>query len=749
MATPFKRPATGTAICLLMSLPVFAGAALAQDTTATTDETVVLETLVLSAEEQAKQALGTSTVTAADLEKTPVVNDISEIVRKMPGVNLTGNTASGQRGNQRQIDIRGMGPENTLILIDGKPVMSRNAVKMSRGGERDTRGDSNWVPAEMIERIEVLRGPAAARYGSGASGGVVNIITKRPETFSGQVSMQANLPENSKDGDTNRAGFMLGGPVGQQLTFRLFGNYSQTDPDAADINPIRLDPETGEELPRLAGAEGVVNKDLGALLSWQVTPGHALDFEFNYSRQGNRFAGDTRSGTVDENTEILDTETSRMYRRTYAVTHRGEYDFGESNSYIQWENTHNTRLCTGNAGGPEDNYVFCEDSDGDGVNDAYRWNTITLDTVSAKSEWILPMQLAGRASRVTLGADYRGEFMNDAHSITNTLPDGWDTGTDSDPENRDPESDQHTIGLYAEANIEWNDQLTLTPGLRFDYNDNFGSNWSPSLNAAYRFNDEWSMKVGIARAFKVPNLFQLNPNYVYVTRGFGCPYVDGVRLSGPCYVLGNPDLEPERSVNKEIGVAYAGANGINASLTWFHNDYDNRIGSGFVQYNDDIENGRLFRWENQGKAVISGLEGNFSTEIGDRFAVNANFTKMIKSEKDDGQPLSLVPDYTINASLDWLATETVTVTLGATHYGPIDAATASSITNEEYEDPNRRGGYTLFDLGAKWQMSETVRLSAGVTNLFDKQILRTDTSTGANTFNEPGRAFYLGLTSTF
>jgi hypothetical protein len=55
-----------------------------------------------------------------------------------------------------------MGPENTLILIDGKPVTSRNSIRLGWRGERDTRGDTGWVPPEMIERIEVIRGPAAA-----------------------------------------------------------------------------------------------------------------------------------------------------------------------------------------------------------------------------------------------------------------------------------------------------------------------------------------------------------------------------------------------------------------------------------------------------------------------------------------------------------------------------------------------------------------------------------------------------------
>lgn len=144
------------------------------------------ETMVVTAEVQNLQAPGVSTITADEIRKRPPARDVSEIIRTMPGVNLTGNSTSGQRGNNRQIDIRGMGPENTLILIDGKPVTSRNSVRLGWRGERDTRGDTSWVPPEMIERIDVIRGPAAARYGNGAAGGVVNIITKN-STTSGMV----------------------------------------------------------------------------------------------------------------------------------------------------------------------------------------------------------------------------------------------------------------------------------------------------------------------------------------------------------------------------------------------------------------------------------------------------------------------------------------------------------------------------------------------------------------------------------
>ncbi|MFI9869698.1 TonB-dependent receptor plug domain-containing protein [Acinetobacter baumannii] len=61
-----------------------------------------------------KQSLGVSVITKEDLEKLPVRNDISDYVRRMPGVNLTGNSATGQRGNNRQIALYTIKIDNSL-----------------------------------------------------------------------------------------------------------------------------------------------------------------------------------------------------------------------------------------------------------------------------------------------------------------------------------------------------------------------------------------------------------------------------------------------------------------------------------------------------------------------------------------------------------------------------------------------------------------------------------------------------------
>ncbi|QUS37344.1 TonB-dependent receptor (plasmid) [Falsirhodobacter algicola] len=716
----------------------------------TSDEAIALdEILVRSYEEEVLQSLGVSEITAEDIANGPVTNDIAELVRKQPGVNLTGSSSTGQRGNQRQIDIRGMGPENTLILIDGRPVLSRNSVKMGRGGERDTRGDSNWVAPELIERVEVIRGPAAARYGSGAAGGVVNIITKVPDTESVTVSTQYDAPESSKEGDTKRLNLTWTKPLSDQLALRFTANLNKTDADDADINADALKGETCyfrgavTECSVPAGNEGVRNRDFTGLLRWTPTDAHRIDFELGYSRQGNIYAGDTQLSSGDDDPliqSLIGSETNIMRRRTAAITHHGIYGLASSTSYLQFETTDNTRLLEGTAGG------------GEGQINATDFGTVNLRNIAAKTEWVLPGQIGSHLATWTVGSEVRHERLNDSVIVDGAVDVGFDYGdVEADSADRDPVLDQTLVGIYGEGNIEISDRLTLSPSLRADWGESFGVNISGAMNASYEISDRWTVKGGVARAFKAPNLYQLSSNYIYVTRGNGCP--EGV--DGPCYVLGNPDLEPETSVNSEIGIAYRDDFGTAATLTAFHNDYRNRIQSGDTlmaaadcTYDGAASSCKIFQWENIPRAVISGLEGSYATPLSERLTLTTNLTYILKSEnKETGDPLSLVPEYTVNAWLEWRATDDLTITPSLTHYGRIEAAQYNALTNAEIEDAEDRDPYTIANIATRYAVDDSFFITGGITNLLDKDVSRT--GIGANTFNEPGRAYYVGLTKTF
>ena len=144
--------------------------------------------------------------------------------------------------------------------------------------------------------------------------------------------------------------------------------------------------------------------------------------------------------------------------------------------------------------------------------------------------------------------------------------------------------------------------------------------------------------------------------------GMGCPDNYG-NLGAGCYIQGNSDLQAETSVNKEIGIAYS-SRGWDAGITYFRNDYKNKIHADMFDQGTPTLGGasQVFRWVNAAKAVVQGFEGNFNVPIlgesGSRLKLLNNFTYMIENKnKTTDQPLSIIPRYTINSTLDWRATE--------------------------------------------------------------------------------------------
>lgn len=693
-----------------------------------------METIVITAEEQVKQSLGASKITAEDLEKLPVVNDISEYVRRMPGVNLTGNSATGQRGNNRQIDIRGMGPENTMILVDGKPVNSRNSVRYGWRGERDTRGDSNWVPADAIESIEVLRGPAAARYGSGAMGGVVNIKTKKvTNDVHGSVEVFTNQPENSKEGASHRESFNLSGPILKDvLSYRLYGNYNKTDSDAADINGLM------ENGARMAGREGVENKDIAGRLAWQLNDQQVLMFDASVGRQGNRFAGDSQNSVFDPAdpnkapilSALIGEETNTVYRDSFALTHEGTWDWGDTKLISQYDKTKNKRLPEGTGGSTEGQ-----------INSLENKQTSVLETLRFNAEANIPFDLY-KPQVVTVGAEWIEDEFTD---VVNTKAGEGGFGDELTSGDRS-QMDSRIASAYVENNMNLSDTTDLVLGLRYDNHSKSGDNWSPSLNITQRIGDYWTLKGGVAKAYKAPNLYQNAEGYLLSTRGNGCP----IGLT-QCVLQGNEDLKPETSINKEIGVQFE-KDIVNASFAWFRNDYKNKIVSGDTMLEQVIIGGTTYnvlQWMNTPKALVEGVEGSITLDWGDISWTN-NVTYMINSEdKRTGNPLSIIPNYTINSILNYDISDRLDANFVYTQYGRQKPRQyeETSLENKDGLALESVKSYGLAGINFGYKFTKDFSGRIGVSNLFDEKKLRDKTVN--QTYNEPGRAYYASLKYQF
>ncbi|WP_342321681.1 TonB-dependent siderophore receptor [Kosakonia sp. BYX6] len=734
------------------ALPAAAADNTASDTTAQTNE----DTIVVTAAQQNLQAPGVSTITADEIRKNPPSRDVSEIIRTMPGVNLTGNATSGQRGNNRQIDIRGMGPENTLILIDGKPVTSRNSVRLGWRGERDSRGDTSWVPPEMIERIEVIRGPAAVRYGNGAAGGVVNIITKKDgaNEWHGSWNTYFNAPEHKAEGATKRTDFSLSGPLGGDVSFRLYGNLAKTQADAWDINQDHQSERTGIYSNTMAaGREGSINKDINGVVRWDFAPLQSLEFQAGYSRQGNLYAGDTQNTNNDSSTnnyvrENYGKETNRLYRQNYSVTWNGGWDNGVTTSnWIQYEHTRNSRLGEGLAGGLE------------GLFNSNKFTDIDLSDIMLHNEVNLPLDLLVNQT-LTLGTEWNQQRMKDLASNTQAFQGGAIDGVSST--NRSPYSSADIYSVFAEDNMELTDSTMLTPALRFDHHTIVGDNWSPSLNLSQGLGDDFTLKMGIGRAYKAPSLYQTNPNYILYSKGQGC-YASGTGVG--CYMMGNDDLKAETSINKEIGLEFK-HEGWLAGITWFRNDYRNKIEAGYSplsQTSTGSTKTDIYQWENVPKAVVEGLEGTLNVPVSETVAWSNNFTYMLQSKnKETGERLSIIPEYTLNSTLSWQVLQDVSVQSTFTWYGKQQPKkydyqgnrVTGSATNEV-------SPYSIIGLSGTWDVTKNVSLTGGVDNLLDKRHWRAGNAqstggttgymygAGAETYNESGRTWYMSVNTHF
>ena len=461
-------------------------------------------------------------------------------------------------------------------------------------------------------------------------------------------------------------------------------------------------------------------------------------------RQNTNSDSDTRSKYGDE--------TNRLYRQNYALTWNGGWDNGVTTSnWVQYEHTRNSRIPEGLAGGTEGK--FNEKATQDFVD-------IDLDDVMLHSEVNLPIDFLVNQT-LTLGTEWNQQRMKDLSSNTQALT-GTNTGGAIDgvsATDRSPYSKAEIYSLFAENNMELTDSTIVTPGLRFDHHSIVGNNWSPALNISQGLGDDFTLKMGIARAYKAPSLYQTNPNYILYSKGQGC-----YASAGGCYLQGNDDLKAETSINKEIGLEFK-RDGWLAGVTWFRNDYRNKIEAGYVAVGQNAVGTDLYQWDNVPKAVVEGLEGSLNVPVSETVMWTNNITYMLKSEnKTTGDRLSIIPEYTLNSTLSWQAREDLSMQTTFTWYGK-QQPKKYNYKGQPAVGPETKeiSPYSIVGLSATWDVTKNVSLTGGVDNLFDKRLWRAGNAqttgdlaganyiagAGAYTYNEPGRTWYMSVNTHF
>lgn len=382
------------------------------------------------------------TVITAEQIKASGASNLLEAVRTVPGITLNGR----QVGGRKTLSIRGAEDRHTLVLVNGKRISSTD----------DTIGHSDyqygWVAVDQIERIEVVRGPMSALYGSEAVGGVINIITRQAQQqWRGSISVRGDMQKGA-GGNGHLLSAQVGGALGGMFDLQV------------GVEQLRSSPTPRKEDRRISDIEG--HERESGNLSLGFTP-----------LKNQRFQLDLLQSDEDLNRNQNSRGAAPFYRDTYTLERRQQAlswqaDWAHLSSELRYSQA-----------------IF------DVTNKRTNSVAATRDQRLEDKTWDGNLAFAlGNRHSLILGAEHREEYLENA---------GLRGGSDEVAHK----------ALFLQDEIQLNDSLSLTLGARMDHHGIFGSEASPRVYLVWSATPELTLKGGYGEAFRAPTLKQISPLY--------------------------------------------------------------------------------------------------------------------------------------------------------------------------------------------------------------------------------------------
>lgn len=413
------------------------GAAAAQESDSGAGEGTPLEPILITGGrtpiEQEKSGRAFTVITGEELEQRQI-RYVADALRLVPGFSVS---RTGSAGGHTQIRIRGAEANHLLVMIDGIEVSETSSGEFDFGS----------LIVHDIDRIEVLRGPQSAFWGSNATAGVVNIITKRGERNGWQTSAKT---EAGTDGTFFSGASLSGGEKNYDLA--LSAAFRRND--GFNISDF------GDE------KDGVRNTTLNGKAFVDLTPNLTLDGTIRYvDRKSDTDPQDFLSGLVlDANDWTATEEVFGSLGATFvslggALTQKARftgsdvYREGVDNGFFSW-------------------------------NDGSRYN----GTYQATYDFSTPALLAAR-HKLTGGYEWERETFLPSHL--------------------EERLERETNSLIGEYRGEFLDQLYLSAAIREDRNDGFENATTYSISGAWRIpNSETRLHASVGTGVTNPTFFE-------------------------------------------------------------------------------------------------------------------------------------------------------------------------------------------------------------------------------------------------
>lgn len=558
-------------------------------------------------------------------------------------------------------------------------------VDGKRQGSRETRPNSDgpgieqgWLPPlSAIERIEVIRGPMSSLYGSDALGGVINIITRKVPD-----DWHGSVTAETTIQESSESGDI------QQSRFYVGGPLSE---DKLGLQVFGEYSQRDED--EIVG--GFSDQQLAsgtAKLNWAPNSNHDLELTAGYSKQQRDANPGYSIEAVNPRSGQPNTRSEQDYdRRHYALSHTGRWALGTTDSYVQQEEVDNPS------------------------------REMEYESTVFNTQTVMPLG----AHILTVGGQYQDQ----------QLRDGGNQAGDLD------ELTRWQWALFAEDEWMLTNDFSLTGGVRFNNDENYGEHWSPRLYGVWQAAPQWTVKGGVTSGYRAPDLRQAAPGWGQITGGRGA--------STPAVILGNADLKPEESLNHEIGVLWDNQRGVQAGMTLFYTEFDDKITEEQV-CNTDIDaactfNGTDYRFIsrrfNVDEVTMQGVEARLTLPLGADYFLNANYTYTDSEQKTgpfEGEPLNRLPEHMANATLSWEPEGALSGWATVNYRGRTTEGVSRTSMVEELPS------YTFVDVGSAYELTDSTTVFAGIYNLFDKEVGMEDYERVLD-----GRRYNLGLTVAF